>query len=362
STLLVILSIEFLIWFIVSFISRIIPVTMQQLFPLLRELIEEAAGKQQREPQLQGHALQYMLELDQYRTIRATMVRLVKPLAGVAMGLCHRQTLDLPLTPKQEVYQLFRATMVYHQQLHLAHYHISRHVEPWASKSPNKDFPSGEKSSKPSLMCKAWTEMDTTQHIQETLWNHKSHRVLRLHFICQQQKGSEIPGIQWIGTSPLDTGFVLLYFNDTHKSGQKAELPSGPEEFLARESSLLRTVWQAGSIVSRVSDSSQEHYGSANNQSANNQCSLRPFKIIAPRHHNPNYCKGSCPWVLRYGLNSPNHAIIQNLISELLDKNVPWPSCVPYKYIPMSVLLIEETGNILYKEFADMIAQSCTCR
>uniref|UniRef100_A0A8D2GZT9 TGF-beta family profile domain-containing protein n=1 Tax=Urocitellus parryii TaxID=9999 RepID=A0A8D2GZT9_UROPR len=194
--------------------------------------------------------------------------------------------------------------------------------------------------------------MDITQHIQQTLWNHKSHRVLRLRFMYKQEKGSEVPGIQWIGTSPLDTAFVLLYFNDTHKSGQKAELPSGLEEFLARESSLLWRVRQAGSIVSRVSDSSQEHYGSANNQSANNQCSLGPFKvsfqqrgrnhwIIAPRHHTPNYCKGSCPRVLRYGLNSPNQAIIQNLINELLDKNISRPSCVTYKYAPMSVLLIE---------------------
>ncbi|VTJ89431.1 Hypothetical predicted protein [Marmota monax] len=191
--------------------------------------------------------------------------------------------------------------------------------------------------------------------------------------MCQQQKGSQVPGIQWNDISPLDTAFVLLYFNDNHKSGQKSKLPSGLEEFLARESSLLRRVRQAGSIVSRVSDSSQEHYGSANNQSANNQCSLRPFKvsfqqwgrdhwIIAPHHQIPNYCKGPCPQVLLYGLNSPNHAIIQNIVSELLDKNVPQPSCVPYKYIPMRVLLIEETGNILYKEFEDMIAQSCTCR
>uniref|UniRef100_A0A8C9UMZ0 TGF-beta family profile domain-containing protein n=1 Tax=Spermophilus dauricus TaxID=99837 RepID=A0A8C9UMZ0_SPEDA len=177
--------------------------------------------------------------------------------------------------------------------------------------------------------------MDITQHIQQTLWNHKSHQVLRLRFMYKQEKGSEIPGIQWIGTSPLDTAFVLLYLNDTHKSGQKAELPSGLEEFGERKS-LLQRVRQAASCLWFLT--------LPRNIMGLQIISLPiisvPF-IIAPRHHTPNYCKGSCPWVLRYGLNSPNHAIIQNLINELLDKNISQPSCVTYKYAPMSILLIE---------------------
>lgn len=66
--------------------------------PLIRELLEEAPGKQQRKPQLQGHPLRYMLELYQRsadphghprenRTIGATMMRLVRPLANVARPL-----------------------------------------------------------------------------------------------------------------------------------------------------------------------------------------------------------------------------------------------------------------------------------
>ncbi|KAM4798730.1 LOW QUALITY PROTEIN: bone morphogenetic protein 15-like [Urocitellus parryii] len=282
----------------------------------------------------------------------ATLHRPIPPTlpAGEARSLpessWHLQTLDFPLRPKREVYQLVRATVVYRQQLHLAHFSLSCHVEPRAPQSPTNHFPSGRNSSKPSLTSKAWTEMDITQHILQTLWNHKHHRILRLHFMCQQQKGSG----SWDPmecTSPLDTAFVLLlYFNDTHKSGQKAKLPRGLEEILERGSSLLRRVWQAGSILPRVSDSSQKHYGSANNQSANNQCSLHSFKvtfqqlgwdhwIIAPHHYTPNYCKGSCPRVLHHGLSSPNHAIIQNLVNELVDKNVPQPSCVPYQYSPM---------------------------
>lgn len=63
--------------------------------PLIWKLLEEAPDKQQRKPQALGHPMQYMLELYQRsadahghprenRTIGATMVRLVRPLANVA--------------------------------------------------------------------------------------------------------------------------------------------------------------------------------------------------------------------------------------------------------------------------------------
>ncbi|XP_039080934.1 bone morphogenetic protein 15 [Hyaena hyaena] len=351
--------------------------------PLIRELLEEAPGKQRKKPPVLGHPLRYMLELYQRsadarghprenRTIGATMVRLVRPLANVAKplrGPWHTQTLEFPLTPNPVAYQLVRATVVYRHQLHLARFHLSCHVEPWVQKGPASQFPSSETgSSKPSLLFKAWTEMDITQHVQR-LWNQKGRRVLRLRFMCQQQKGSEIE-LQWHGTSSLDTAFLLLYFNDTHKSVRKDKLrPKVLEEFMEGDSSLLlRKARQVGSITSRVPGPFREH-----DEPKSNQCSLHPFQvsfqqlgwdhwIIAPHLYTPNYCKGVCPRVLHYGLNSPNHAIIQNLVNELVDQRVPQPSCVPYKYVPISILLIEANGSILYKEYEDMIAQSCTCR
>lgn len=261
--------------------------------------------------------------------------------------------------------------MVYRYQLHLAGFQLSCHVRPWVQKSPTNDFSSSVKgSSKPSLISKAWTEMEITQHIHQGLWNHKGHRVLRLRFMCQQQKGREGLELPWHGTSFLDTAFLLLYFNDTHKSVQKSKLlPAGLEEFMERESSLLlRRARRAGSIAAKISSPSQKHDGPESNQ-----CSLHHFQvsfhqlgldhwIIAPNLYTPNYCKGACPRVLRYGLKSPNHAIIQNLVNELVDQSVPQPCCVPYKYVPISILLIEANGSILYKEYEGMIAESCTCR
>ncbi|XP_058568974.1 bone morphogenetic protein 15 [Neofelis nebulosa] len=352
--------------------------------PLIRELLEGAPGKQQRKPPVLGHPLRYMLELYQRsadalgrprenRTIGATMVRLVRPLADVARplrGPWNIQTLDFPLRPNRVAYQLVQATVVYRHQLHLAHFHLSCHVEPWVQKGPTNHFPSsGGYSSKPSMLSKAWTEMVITQHVQR-LWNKKGRRVLRLHFMCQQQKGSDILELQWHGTSSLDTAFLLLYFNDTHESVQKAKLlPRGLEEFMDDDSSLLlRRARQTDSITSEVPGPFREHDGLKSNQ-----CSLHPFQvsfhqlgwdhwIIAPHLYTPNYCKGICPRVLHYGLNSPNHAIIQNLVNELVDQSIPQPSCVPYKYVPISILLVEANGGILYKEYEDMIAQSCTCR
>ncbi|ELV13232.1 Bone morphogenetic protein 15 [Tupaia chinensis] len=365
--------------------SSIALLTEAPTLPLIQELLDEAPGKEHKKPQVLGHPLRYMLELyhrsaDLYghprenRTIGATMVRLVRPMANVARplrGPWHTQNLDFPLRPNQVAYRLVRATVVYRHQLHLTHFHLSCHVEPWVQKSPDNHFPSSEGSSlKPSMMSKAWTEMDITQHVQQRLWNHKGRRILHLRFMCQQQKRSEILQLQWRGTSSLDVAFLLLYFNDTHTNNQKAKpLSRGLEEFMESESPLLlRRVRQAGSIGSEVPGPSWKHDGPENNQ-----CSLYPFQvsfhqlgwdhwIIAPHRYTPNYCKGTCPRVLRYGLNSPNHAIIQNLVNELVDQSVPQPSCVPYKYVPISILLIEANGNILYKEYEDMIAQSCTCR
>lgn len=40
---------------------------------------------------------------------------------------------------------------------------------------------------------------------------------------------------------------------------------------------------------------------------------------------------------------------------------VPPPSCVPYSYMPMSVLVVHQK-KVEYRELEDMVAQSCTCR
>ncbi|XP_029944178.1 bone morphogenetic protein 15 [Salarias fasciatus] len=103
-----------------------------------------------------------------------------------------------------------------------------------------------------------------------------------------------------------------------------------------------------------------------------NRCKLHSFRLsfdelgwghyfIAPPVYNPRFCQGDCPRVLHYGYHSPNHAIIQTAINDLGLGDVPPPSCVPYKYMPMSVLVVHKK-KVEYRELEDMVAESCTCR
>lgn len=125
---------------------------------------------------------------------------------------------------------------------------------------------------------------------------------------------------------------------------------------------------ELGSIGSDI-----PNYKRSKNSAGKNQCKLHSYRvafrdlgwdhwIIAPPMYNPRYCMGDCPRILHYGYNSPNHAIVQTVISELGVADIPLPSCVPYKYKPISVLMMEKNGSIVYKEYEDMIAESCTCR
>ncbi|KAK2862862.1 hypothetical protein Q5P01_002395 [Channa striata] len=103
-----------------------------------------------------------------------------------------------------------------------------------------------------------------------------------------------------------------------------------------------------------------------------NRCKLHSFRLsfdelgwghyfIAPPVYNPRFCQGDCPRVLHYGYHSPNHAIIQTVINDLGVGDVPPPSCVPFKYMPMSVLVVHKK-KVEYRELEDMVAESCTCR
>ncbi|XP_070790033.1 growth/differentiation factor 9 [Pituophis catenifer annectens] len=104
-----------------------------------------------------------------------------------------------------------------------------------------------------------------------------------------------------------------------------------------------------------------------------NECELHSFWlefsqlnwdkwIIAPHRYNPHYCKGDCPRVVGHRYGSPIHAVIQNIMREKLDSSVPELSCIPADYSPLSVLKVEADRSIVYQEYRNMIAKTCTCR
>ncbi|XP_077466570.1 growth/differentiatio [Stigmatopora argus] len=84
--------------------------------------------------------------------------------------------------------------------------------------------------------------------------------------------------------------------------------------------------------------------------------------IVYPSRYNPRYCRGICPRVIGHIYGSPRHTMLQNIIYQKLKSPVPWPSCIPSHYSPLSVWLLEKDGTLVYREFEEMVATRCTCR
>ncbi|XP_075690367.1 bone morphogenetic protein 15 [Rhinoderma darwinii] len=205
-----------------------------------------------------------------------------------------------------------------------------------------------------------WAETDITSHIRSLLED--ANQSLHVQFVCKSfgKRNTRL------AVSASHIPFLLLYFNPKFRNQSTEKILTALSEkpvprVLERKP---RQVGTFGIKLPKIADQSEQF---------KNHCSLRPFWvsfhqlgwdhwIIAPHRYNPGYCKGDCPRLLHSGYNSPNHAIIQNFINQVVDGNVPRPSCVPYSYGAISVLMIEPGGNILYKEYENMIAQSCTCR
>uniref|UniRef100_A0A8C1G638 Bone morphogenetic protein 15 n=1 Tax=Cyprinus carpio TaxID=7962 RepID=A0A8C1G638_CYPCA len=206
-----------------------------------------------------------------------------------------------------------------------------------------------------------WTESDVTSHVSESKDGHVS---LFAHYRCiKQEHARSITHPKHFPPQHHLQAPVLLLFLEENK--QPVEWGN---HFTPLSRPRTRRSKESGSIVSDI-----PNYKQGSNSVAKNQCKLHPYRvafkdlgwdhwIIAPHKYNPRYCMGDCPRILHYGYNSPNHAIMQTLISELGVADIPLPSCVPYKYKPVSVLMMERNGNIVYKEYEDMIADSCTCR
>ncbi|KAL2079650.1 hypothetical protein ACEWY4_025394 [Coilia grayii] len=212
---------------------------------------------------------------------------------------------------------------------------------------------------------KQWLERDITRQVSK--WK-EGPLSLFAQYRCHQLSGThdDIEGSHQPPQVYLMAPALLLFLEedeDRHPMGKGSfSTPTPHGAFRHRRSQ------EPGSIVSDI-----PNYKRSKNRVAKNQCKLHSYQvsfsdlgwdhwIIAPHKYNPRYCMGDCPRILHYGLNSPNHAIVQTFISELGVADIPPPSCVPYKYKPISVLMMEKNDNIVYKEYEDMIAESCTCR
>ncbi|XP_065703014.1 bone morphogenetic protein 15 [Patagioenas fasciata] len=326
--------------------------------PLLQALQVRAPGSQGwRAGPASGQPLRYMLNLYRRATDRegrprhgrslgTNTIRLVRassPGGQPWAGRWYVQPLTYRLQGQPKAEQLLRAAVVYLPNLPLPHGRLLCTLELAATgEGP------GVLLSPAARPRHGWAEVDVTPYLVPGNGNTGS---LVLRHVCVHAGrvgGHDTP------TAPSHP-FLLLYLNDT----QTGLAPPAAEPHRHRR--------DTGTLAHDLSSYLREQGGEKSD------CSLRPFPvsfaqlgwdhwIIAPHRYNPRYCKGACPRLLRYDYHAPNHAVVQSFVHQLVDANVPRPSCVPYRYSPISVLMIERDGGILYKEYENMIAESCTCR
>uniref|UniRef100_A0ABM5GKU0 Growth/differentiation factor 7 n=1 Tax=Pogona vitticeps TaxID=103695 RepID=A0ABM5GKU0_9SAUR len=84
--------------------------------------------------------------------------------------------------------------------------------------------------------------------------------------------------------------------------------------------------------------------------------------IIAPLDYEAYHCDGVCDFPLRSHLEPTNHAIIQTLMNSMDPEATPPSCCVPSKLSPISILYIDSGNNVVYKQYEDMVVESCGCR
>lgn len=114
-------------------------------------------------------------------------------------------------------------------------------------------------------------------------------------------------------------------------------------------------------------------HGKRHGKKSRLRCSRKPlhvnFKelgwddwIIAPLEYEAYHCEGVCDFPLRSHLEPTNHAIIQTLMNSMDPGSTPPSCCVPTKLTPISILYIDAGNNVVYKQYEDMVVESCGCR
>ncbi|KAB0399015.1 hypothetical protein E2I00_004152 [Balaenoptera physalus] len=74
------------------------------------------------------------------------------------------------------------------------------------------------------------------------------------------------------------------------------------------------------------------------------------------------HCEGLCEFPLRSHLEPTNHAVIQTLMNSMDPESTPPTCCVPTRLSPISILFIDSANNVVYKQYEDMVVESCGCR
>ncbi|XP_022073190.1 growth/differentiation factor 6-B [Acanthochromis polyacanthus] len=123
----------------------------------------------------------------------------------------------------------------------------------------------------------------------------------------------------------------------------------------------------------RRTATSKTRHGKRHGKKSKSRCSKKPLHvnfrelgwddwIIAPLDYEAYHCEGVCDFPLRSHLEPTNHAIIQTLMNSMNPSNMPPSCCAPSKLSPISILYIDSGNNVVYKQYEDMVVESCGCR
>lgn len=236
-----------------------------------------------------------------------------------------------------------------------------------------------------------WVEVDVTSFLQPLLKLQKNNVQLLINVTCPDEQRARGDGSKGPQKFTLRSPPLLLYLNDTSKIAHQRLLvnaKAGQRPATAANTFHKQMVvkpetrtgrkrrWKRESPKSKRGDKGLDvHLPELlpSSEFPTSDCALYDFRvrfsqlkldhwIVFPPKYNPRYCRGICPRTMGFIYGSPVHTMVQNIIYEKLDSSVPRPSCIPSHYSPLSVMIFEEDGSYVYKEFEDMVATRCTCR
>ncbi|KAK1903600.1 Growth/differentiation factor 9 [Dissostichus eleginoides] len=236
-----------------------------------------------------------------------------------------------------------------------------------------------------------WVEVDVTSFLRPLLRFHKKNIHLHINVTCPGERKARYDGCKASLNFTLNSPLLLLYLYDTSKidnqrfldnsiAGQRPETAGNTFHkqmaFKTEQRIGRKRRWKRESPKSKQADKIPElHLPEllSSSEFPTSNCALYDFRvrfdqlklehwIVFPPKYNPRYCSGVCPRTLGFIYGSPVHTMVQSIIYENLDSSVPRPSCIPFHYSPLSVMIFEKDGSYVYKELEDMIATRCTCR
>nr|BBD75245.1 bone morphogenetic protein7-1 [Parasteatoda tepidariorum] len=154
---------------------------------------------------------------------------------------------------------------------------------------------------------------------------------------------------------------LVLFVDDSRQTvGKFAPSSEGLAANFSTSSDLTRT--KRGDVISLESHSDK-----------NGSCSRHDLYIdfdrigwaawiISPKGYNAYQCKGDCSFPLGQNQRPTNHATVQSIAHELgLTNAVKLPCCVPDRLLSISLLYFDEVGNVILKQYDDMVAMGCGC-